>query len=137
MQSLQVQSKLDFSQTTCQDYTIFEHNGVYSKVLLDFGFIEEHEFTLLNQIFETFSQNIRKPDLLIYLHANQNTLLKRIAGRNRPEEQKMDVKYLEKLQQRFDEFAQAWKICPIIMIDTDKYDITDPADFMKVVKILG
>ena len=106
IQSLQRQTKLDFATTICQDYTIFEHNDVYSKVMLDFGFIQKHEFTLLTDLFETCSQNLKRPDLLIYLHTDIDTLLKRIMHRNRAEEGNIEGKYLTKLQQRFDEFAQ-------------------------------
>src|SRR2546427_5451269 len=70
IQSMCTQTKLDFSRTICQDYTAFEHNAVYSKVMLDFGFIQKDEFSLLNELFKTILPNVKKPDLLIYLHAD-------------------------------------------------------------------
>lgn len=139
VQSLKQQMQLDsVSGTVCQDYTIYEHNAVYTQSMFELGEINSNELTLLGDIFELLRQNYegRKPDLLIYLIADPDTLAKRVVKRGRIVEKNVKKEYLEILQHHFDSFIKSWQICPILRLDSTKLDISSREELDKIATII-
>jgi deoxyadenosine/deoxycytidine kinase len=48
--------------------------------------------------------------------------LERIHRRNRPYEQRIELRFLEALSSDYEQLFSGWKICPVIRISVSKFD---------------
>ena len=80
------------------DYT-FEKDALFARINL-FG----DELEMYYRVQEALSEKITPPDLMVYLRASTDTLMQRIAMRDRPYERQMDPAYIEMLVQSYDQF---------------------------------
>jgi len=81
------------------------------------------ELRVYENVYTALSERIPPPRLVVYLRANLDTLMERIAIRDRPYERNMDRNYIAALQQvydiHFDDYAQS----PCLIINTDDMNI--------------
>lgn len=133
-QSMVKHSKLDFSKTICQDYSFFEHHEIYSKLMYKLGYLKKRDLDTLKTVNEIYAQNVKKPDLIIYLRSSLNDLQNRIRKRNRKSEQKIDQQYLQELQKQINRFIHTWKFGEIIIMNTSKINIFSKTDFAEITK---
>jgi len=92
------------------------------------------EWEIYQQIHQALSEQIPTPDLIVYLQADTEVLLGRIAQRDRPYERDMDAEYIEALRQAYDRFFAGQQAVPVLSIDTNHLNfVTDPEDFRQVV----
>jgi len=134
-QSFTQQSHLVFEkQTVCQDYTIYEHNSVYSRCMLQLGDINSNELALLEEVFDILHQSCerRRPDLLIYSMADPDTLATRVAKRCRAVERNVKRDYLEILGKHFDSFVEEWNMCPVLRVDSSKLNVSSDDEMKKL-----
>jgi len=73
--------------------------NVFSKMLVEDGFLDQMEMDVHSQILEIF--NYEKPDLLIYLNTSPGLAHQRLKNRSRNGECKISLEYLEKLNQMY------------------------------------
>ena len=69
------------------------------------------------------SSFLKKPDLVIYLKASTDILLKRIQSRNRDFERDIDPEYLRTLNTAYNKWIDKEKEYPVLVIDTDNFNI--------------
>ena len=81
-----------------QDRSLYEDPEVFAKYLHGLGHMTDDELKLYFEYFERMNKNLIQPDLIIYLHvSNESILLKRIQKRGRKEEQDIQMNFLEGL----------------------------------------
>ncbi len=80
------------------DYT-FDKDALFAKVNL-----KGDELETYFRVQEALKEKIHNPDLIVYLRADTNTLMERIALRDRPYERSMERAYIEELNRAYDEF---------------------------------
>ncbi len=91
------------------------------------------EWDVYEQLHTALAQQIVGPDLVVYLQADTEVLMGRIAQRDRPYERDMDWDYIDTLRQAYDHFFAAPKGVPVLTIDTNPLNIvTHPADFQLI-----
>ena len=66
--------------------------------------LKEDEYHLFRQIFDIIFEQMPKPDLYVYLHADVERLLDNIEKRGRDYEQNIDPAYLEKIRKGYFRF---------------------------------
>jgi len=92
------------------------------------------EWNLYQQIQQVLSENTVAPDLIVYLEADTDTLLGRIAQRDRPYERDMDRDYIEALRLSYDRFFATPQEAPVLVVDTDPLNfVTRTADLQSIV----
>ena len=74
--------------------SIYTDKYVFAKMLYQNGDIREIDWKIYNYWFDTFI-NETKLDGIIYVNTNPETCLQRIYKRNRPEEMKIPLEYLQ------------------------------------------
>ena len=74
-----------------------------------------------------------RPDLLLYLKAPVPMLLERIQGRGRSMESGITGEYLSLLESFYDEWLQAFDLCPVLTIRTDDLDFVHKAKHLEIV----
>ena len=78
------------------------------------------EFDVYYQVHEALAEKIPLPDIIVYLRADTDVLMQRIANRDRPYERNMDRNYIDQLNNAYDDFFGDRQTTPIILpIDTN------------------
>ncbi len=114
-------------------------------VLADYTFAKDSLFAHLNlngaelamyeRVYAALGANIRRPDLLVYLRADTDVLMARIAARDRPYERNMDRGYIDHLRQGYEQFLTTYTEAPLLVIDTNHLNVVqNPADFASVLE---
>jgi len=114
-----------------------------SALLSDYFFAKDKLFAHLNvigdelamydRLYEALAEKVRQPDLVVYLRADTDTLMARIAMRDRPYERQMDRAYIEALRQRYEALFATYEATPLLIIETDKMDfVRDPKDLSDI-----
>jgi len=98
------------------DY-VFDKELIYAKHLLN-----AEQLALYHTIHKQIISDIAAPVLVIYLIDSVENCLKRIHGRNRPYEQKIQPQFLDSLSRGHDELFADWKKCPVIRLSKSEFD---------------
>lgn len=110
------------------DYT-FEKDRLFAQQNLS-----GDELMVYERVYSALDDRVRKPDILVYLKADLNVLMGRIAMRDRPYERNMDPKYIDQLCMAYDEFVAEYD-GPKLVIDTNTLNIVhNPADLEGVIE---
>ncbi|MGD2125971.1 MAG: deoxynucleoside kinase [Desulfobacteraceae bacterium] len=118
-----------FNRATISDY-LFDKDRIFARVNLD-----DNEFWLYEQLFQILKKRVRPPDLVIFLQAKTEVLLERIKKRNRKFERSISYKYLEKINQAFNEFFFHYTDCPLLVVNASEIDFVHvPEDFEDLVQ---
>ena len=103
------------------DY-LFAKNEIFARQNLS-----SDELDLFNQLYRTLNERVPRPDLVVYLQADIDTLMARIALRDRPFERDMDRQYIVDLHAAYDQFFANYTDTPLLTITTDALNLVrDP-----------
>ena len=108
--------------------------GLVDKSLVVFtdGTDQAHRVSA-GELHTALAEKIPTPDLLVYLRADLNTLMARIAMRDRPYERGMDRNYIDSLRLAYEGFFTAYTASPVLVIDTNNFNIiADPQAYADV-----
>ncbi len=87
------------------------------------------ELAMYERLYEALAEKIRQPDLMVYLRADTDTLMARIAMRDRPYERGMDRGYIEALRVAYERFFQNYTAAPLLVLDASQLDfVRHPGD---------
>ena len=91
------------------------------------------ELTVYEKLHGALAEKIPTPDLVVYLRADLDVLMARIAARDRPYEREMDRSYIESLRLAYEGFFAAYSQAPVLAIDTNNLNfVQDPAALTSV-----
>jgi deoxyguanosine kinase len=111
------------------DYT-FAKDALFAQINL-----KGDELDMYYKVHEALAEKIQKPDLLVYLQASTNTLMQRIALRDRPYERQMERAYIDELNQAYDLFfAKPFDHTPVLTIDTDNLNFVQNPEHLKLIE---
>jgi deoxyguanosine kinase len=82
-------------QNVVSDYNIIK-NLVFAGLTLD-----KKQFHRYKQVYNIFVSDLPQSDIIIYLNSNTDTLMKRIATRDRSFERQMDQNYIDTLRKEY------------------------------------
>ena len=105
-----------FSSNILVDY-LFPRDSIFAEINL-----KDHELRLYQQIFNLLKLKIPKPDLVIFLQASSETLIKRVKQRGREYEKLIDFKYLDEVNKAFNNFFFYYSETPLLVINTNEID---------------
>ncbi len=108
-----------FHAVTISDY-IFAKDRIFASVNLD-----DEEYALYNTISGVMTSAIPKPDLVVYLQASDETLLRRIEKRGRSYEYNMDPQYMNMLNKVYNQFFFNYNETPLLIINTNDIDFVN------------
>ena len=112
-------------------------------LVTDYMFVKDRLFASLNlnekemQLYDTVAnlleRNIIKSDLVIYLQADTDTLMKNIATRGREMEQEITWDYIDALNQVYTEYFFRYQETPLVIINTSNIDFVHNENDLKEV----
>ena len=117
---------------------------MFQKLLItDYMFVKDRLFASLNlddkemHLYDTVAslleRNIIRPDLVIYLQADTDVLMKNIAKRGRNMEKNVTWEYIDALNQVYTEYFFRYQDTPLVIINTDNIDFVENEKDLKEV----
>jgi deoxyadenosine/deoxycytidine kinase len=117
-----------FKRTMISDY-LFDKDRIFARANLD-----DDEFWLYEQLFQLLRKRITPPDLVIFLQATTDVLVERIKKRDKKYERGISAKYLNEINQAFNDFFFHYSDSPLLVINASKIDFVNvPEDFEDLV----
>jgi len=108
----QQQRRLDGSRNVISDY-MFAKDWLFAHLNL-----AGDEMGLYESVYAALIEKVRVPDLVVYLWADVDTLMARIAYRDRSYERDMDRDYIAALVGAYDGFFGAYTDARVLRLDT-------------------
>lgn len=109
-----------------QDFPVVADYHIMKNMIFAKRTLSQHQYDKYEKIYHILVKDMAHPNLLIYLDASLETLLKRIDQRGRSVEEKIQPSYLEQLrtdyQDYIDHFEQQHPDIPVIRINGDQLD---------------
>ncbi len=91
------------------------------------------ELVMYDRLYEALAEKVHHPDLVVYLRAEVDTLMGRIAMRDRPYERQMDRNYIAALRQAYEDLFNVYSDTPCLVIDMDSLDfVRNPEDLDEI-----
>jgi deoxyguanosine kinase len=111
-----------FSRAVVSDY-LFAKDRVFAYLNLN-----EHELQLYEKIYDLLKPRLLQPDVVIYLHARPDVLMRRLRRRGREIESSVEVTYLEGLMRAYNDFFHRYDETPLIAVDTSDVNFPEQPD---------
>ncbi len=108
-----------------QDRTIYEDAYIFAPNLHDMGLMASRDYNNYTSLFELMSSFIQPPDVLIYLKASVSTLVNQIQKRGREYETTIRLDYLNKLNERYEEWIQGYDLGKLLVINVDQVKFSE------------
>ncbi|MBA3533465.1 MAG: deoxynucleoside kinase [Ardenticatenales bacterium] len=105
-----------------QDRSVYEDAEIFAQTLFLQGKMDRRDYTVYRDLYDSVSAFLPPPNLIVYLRANVDTLLGRIARRGREFEQGISRSYLEQLNELYDSWIEQFELCPVLTIAADEID---------------
>jgi len=120
---------IEQGKSLISDYT-FAKDALFAGINL-----KNDEFDVYQQVHEALAEKIVPPDLLVYLRADTDVLMQRIAQRDRSYERSMDRSYIDQLNNAYEDFfSRPFHNTPVLSIDTNPLDFVRNPDHFKVIE---
>lgn len=115
-QGLLRQSDL-FSQVTVTD-CLFDRDKIYAYLNLD-----DNELFIYQRLFDLLARDVAPPDLVIYLQAPTDVLLRRLRERARDDEEVdvPDTRYLQEINEAYQHFFFHYGTSPLLVVETSAF----------------
>jgi deoxyadenosine/deoxycytidine kinase len=121
-----------FLQTTICDY-LFDKDKIFAYLNLD-----DNELFIYQRLYDLLSKDVPPPDLVIYLQAPTELLVKRLKARPSDPELELpspDADYLRELNEAYQHFFFHYSATPLLVVETSEFDPeTDDAALDELVK---
>jgi deoxyadenosine/deoxycytidine kinase len=127
-----------FSQITICDY-LFDKDKIFAFLNLD-----DNELYIYQALYELLARDIPAPDLVLYLQAPTDVLLRRRRARRGDRESdalEPDPEYLRELNEAYHHFFFHYNATPLLVVETSQFDseASDEAldDLVKQIRTMG
>lgn len=115
------------------DRSIYEDVKIFARALYQQGSLSERDYRSYQRVFHLIADHLPEPDLLIYLIAPPEILLKRIEERGRKIESGITLEYLSLLDSFYDDWMDTFNLCPVLKIRSDDLDFVHKKDHLDTV----
>ena len=137
-QQLSVQQTDLFAQSTVSDY-LFDKDKIFAYLNLD-----DNELFIYQRLYDLLVRDIPAPDLVIYLQASTDDLLRRLRERERADESGLPIPstaYLRELNEAYQHFFFHYSATPLLVVDTShtEFHTSDRAldDLIRQIRTMG
>jgi deoxyadenosine/deoxycytidine kinase len=127
-----------FSQVTVCDY-LFDKDKIFAYLNLD-----DNELFIYQRLYDLLARDVAAPDLVLYLQAPTDVLLRRLRARNSDPELAAfnpDPDYLRELNEAYHHFFFHYNTSPLLVVETSQLDVdaSDEAldDLLKQIRSAG
>lgn len=95
--------------------------------------LKDDELAMYGRVHAALAEKIPKPDLIVYLQADHEVIMRRIMLRDRPYERNMDPSYIQELATAYNAWLANLQEIPVLIIDVNALDyVSNEADLQVV-----
>ena len=127
-----------FTQTTIADY-LFDRDKIFAYLNLD-----DNELFIYQRLYDLLARDVPSPDLVIYLQAPTDVLLRRLRERAKEtgeDTPQPDASYLRELNEAYQHFFFHYSATPLLVVETSQLDLatSDAAveDLMRQIRTMN
>ena len=124
-----------FNQVTIADY-VFEKSKLFA-----FLNLEDSELLIYEKLYGLLAEGTPRPDLVVYLQAPTEVLMKRIRARGRPEEAHLSEDYLGEVNRAYNHYFFHYTQTPLLVVNTADVNFArsdqDVDDLLRQVRAMG
>jgi len=108
-----------FSQVTFADY-LFERDRIYAYLNLD-----DNELFIYQRLYDLLAGDVPAPDLIVYLQAPTDLLLRRLREQGRDPDQpyRPNPTYIQKLNEAYQHFFFHLSSTPLLVVEISQVDL--------------
>jgi deoxyadenosine/deoxycytidine kinase len=109
-----------FSQATVCDY-LFDKDKIFAYVNLD-----DNELFIYQRLYDLLAKDIPLPDLVIYLQAPTDILVRRLRDRSKDPDRETfdpDPDYIRELNEAYQHFFFHYSATPLLVVETSQLDL--------------
>ncbi len=119
------------------DRVIYEDAEIFARNLFEIGNMEERDYNNYVALYTVMTDYLHPPDLLIYLRASVDTLVRQIALRGRDFEQSIQREYLEQLNRHYESWIARYTKGKLLVVQSDGLDFVNrKPDLEKVLRMV-
>jgi len=97
--------------------------------------LKDDELSMYGRVHAALSEKIPRPDLIVYLTADHDVVMRRIALRDRPYERDMDPEYIRQLAAAYEAWLTNLPDVAVLTLDVNELDfLANPEDLDYVVE---
>jgi len=120
-----------FTQTIISDY-MFVKDRLFAALNLN-----DKEMSLYNSVARILEKSVTLPDLVIFLQSDTDRLMQNIIHRGREYEKSIDWKYVDALNQIYNEFFFRYDKSPLLIINTNDIDfVNNKIDLEEIIEFI-
>ena len=124
-----------FAQATLCDY-VFEKSRLFAYLNLD-----DSELLIYEKLFSLLTESTPKPDLVVYLQAPTEILMKRVKSRGRAEEKALSEDYMTEVNRAYNHYFFHYTATPLLVVNTADVDFAgsseDLDDLLRQIRTMG
>lgn len=105
-----------------QDRSIYEDAEIFAQNLYLSGYLSKRDYDTYRSLYQSVADFLPPPDLVIYLRARVDTLVKRITQRARSYEREISAEYLAGLNGLYEKWFSDFNLCPVLAVPADDLD---------------
>src|SRR5688572_2957653 len=109
-----------FAQTTIADY-LFDKDKIFAYLNLD-----DNELFIYQRLYELLARDVPSPDLVVYLQAPSDVLVKRVRERIKDSDGDMPIPeagYIRELNEAYQHFFFHYSATPLLVVETSQVDL--------------
>jgi len=109
-----------FAQATVSDY-LFDKDKIFAYLNLD-----DNELFIYQRLYDLLAKDVPSPDLVIYLQAPTDVLVRRLRDRARELESETldpDDSYVKELNEAYQHFFFHYTATPLLVVETSQLDL--------------
>ena len=130
-QQQQLQQTDLFTKTLISDY-MFVKDRLFAALNLD-----DKEMSLYNAVARILEKNVASPDMVIFLQSDTDRLMQNIKLRGREYEKLINWKYIDALNQMYNEYFFRYDDSPLLIINTNDIDfVNNKDDLEEIIKFI-
>ena len=109
-----------FAQTTICDY-LFDKDKIFAYLNLD-----DNELFIYQRLYDLLTKDVPAPDLVVYLQAPTDILVRRLRERARDPERETpdpDADYIREVNEAYQHFFFHYSATPLLVVETSQLDL--------------
>ena len=120
-----------FTKTLISDY-MFIKDRLFAALNLN-----DMEMSLYNSVAQILEKSVSPPDMVIFLQSDTDRLMHNIKIRGREYEKMIDWKYIDALNQMYNEFFFRYDSSPLLIINTNDIDfVKNKNDLEEIIQFI-
>ena len=108
-----------FRQVTLSDY-VFEKSRLFSYLNLD-----DNELLIYDKLYALLAEELRPPDLVVYLQARPEVLVERVKRRGAAFERGITDEYLTLLAEGYSRFFYHYTAAPVLIVNSENLNFVE------------